>query len=301
MSVASKARVTSPHDLKRKKQDGTPIAVVTAYDATTTKLVEQTESVDVILVGDSLGMVVLGYNDTVHVTMADMLHHTKAVSRGIQRCMLVADMPFMSVNIDPSSAKANVMQLLQDGGAHAVKIEGAAPTTLTLIRELSDIGISVMGHLGFTPQTVYALGGYKVQGKTDEAAQALIDQALALEAAGAFAIVLEMVPTELATLISQLVSVPTIGIGAGPHCDGQVLVIDDLLGRYGELSPRFVRRYADVGEATKAAIQQYAKDVVSRHFPNTESESFPMPEATWERIQARYADINKDARPYAHR
>jgi len=275
----------TPQQIISKKQAGEKIVSLTAYDYSTAKLIDQTEAVDFILVGDSLGMVVLGYPDTVHVTMADMLHHVKAVARGVSRSLVVADMPFLSVHVDLKTAVENCGRMLQEGSAQAVKIEGASEWTLQLISRLTEMGIPVMGHLGYTPQSINTLG-IKVQAKTMEAAETLIQDAQALEAAGAFAVVLEMVPTEVSALVSRMLTIPTIGIGAGPNCDGQILVLDDFLGRYPDFTPKFARRYMQFSEDLKAAIQQYAIDIIAGDFPHIQNESFHFPADQLENLQA---------------
>ncbi len=277
MSVAPKLRRITPQHLIQKKRDGEKIVSLTAYDYSTAKLLDQTGVVDFLLVGDSLGMVILGYQDTLSVTMDDMLHHVKAVTRGTQRALVVADMPFMSVHVDFASSVRNVARMIQEGHANAVKLEGASSLTLEIVKHLTEIGIPVMGHLGFTPQSVHTLGGYRVQAKSLEAVKKLYNDAKALEAAGAFAIVLEMVPTEVADLVTRHLKVPTIGIGAGAACDGQILVVDDFMGKYPDLKPKFVRSYGHVGEQLQAAAKQYATDIYSGEFPHPNTESFPFP------------------------
>lgn len=286
MSTASQHRRMTPQQLVAKKQQGEKIVSLTAYDYSTAKLIDQTGVVDFILVGDSLGMVVLGHPDTLSVTMDEMLHHVKAVSRGVERAMVIADMPFMSVHVDLPTSVRNAARMIQEGLANAVKIEGASALTLSVIKHLSEIGIPVMGHLGFTPQSVQALGGFKVQGKTMEAVRQLVRDARALEAAGAFAIVLEMIPAEVAALITRLVSVPTIGIGAGAACDGQILVIDDFLGKFPDFKPRFVRTYANVGDLLQSAVKQYATDILAGDFPDPETESFHFPMTLMDNLRA---------------
>ena len=234
------------------------LAMLTAYDATVARLMD--DHVDAVLVGDSLGMVMLGQPDTLSVTMDQMIHHCAAVSRGLTKPLLVCDMPFMSYHLSPQQACANAGRLVQEGRAQAVKLEGGrhfCPQVEAIVRA----SIPVMGHLGLTPQSLHSMGGYKVQGRGREAAQALLDDARALEQAGGFAIVLECVPAPLAALVSRSVSVPTIGIGAGPDCDGQVLVWQDMLGMVDGLSPKFVKHYAELGAAMRQAFQTYADEV----------------------------------------
>jgi 3-methyl-2-oxobutanoate hydroxymethyltransferase len=263
--------------LKRKKEKGEKIVTLTCYDYSTARILDEA-GVEMLLVGDSLAMTVLGHPNTLSVTVDEMLHHTKAVSRGAKYAMVVADMPFMSYQADPMEAVRNAGRFLQEGGAHAVKLEGASERIVQVVSHLVEIGIPVVGHLGFTPQSVNTLGGYKVQGKTLEDAKRMIGGALRLQEAGVSALVLEMVPVEVASLITRRLRIPTIGIGAGNVCDGQILVVDDLLGRYSELTPRFVRRYMESGPLIQAAVQAYAADIRSGNFPNNDTEAFPFPE-----------------------
>ncbi|MHB9002898.1 MAG: 3-methyl-2-oxobutanoate hydroxymethyltransferase [Coriobacteriia bacterium] len=250
--------------LKAAKAARRPIVMVTAYDAPAARMAEAA-GVDAILVGDSLGMAVLGYDSTLPVTMDDMLHHSRAVVRGSTRSLIVVDMPFMSFQITPEEAVRNAGRLMAQGGAHAVKIEGGAVIAPTVERMVA-AGIPVMGHVGLTPQSVHQMGGYKVQAKEAAAAIALIDDCRALQQAGAFAIVLECIPAELAAIVTQDLEIPTIGIGAGAGCDGQVQVFHDLLGM-GEFTPRHAKRYAEVGDAITAALETYANDVRDGAFP----------------------------------
>lgn len=251
-------------DIQQCKTDQVPITMVTAYDYTAATLVDQTD-VDMILVGDSLGMVMLGYESTVPVTMDEMLHHAKAVARGAKRPFLVGDLPFMSYS-DTAVALQNAGRHLKEGGMDAVKLEGGREVAIT-VEVLVQAGIPVMGHIGLTPQRISKLGGYKVQGQTAVDAQRLLEDALALQAAGCFSIVLEAVPAKIAEQISQMLTIPTIGIGAGAGCDGQVLVYQDLLGMSEKYLPRFVKRFGEIGQATISAIQQYADEVRRREFP----------------------------------
>jgi 3-methyl-2-oxobutanoate hydroxymethyltransferase len=262
-SGAAPARVTTT-SLATMKADGTPIVSVTAYDAAGARLADAA-GVDVVLVGDSLGMTVLGYTSTLPVTMDDMVRATAAVSRGLSRALLVADMPFMSYQASAEDALRNAGRLLAEGGAHAVKLEGGA-SVAPLVELLVDAGIPVMGHVGLTPQSVNVFGGYKVQARDIEGAITLVEDCLALEAAGAFSVVLELVPAELAALVSEELTIPTIGIGAGAGCDGQVQVFHDLLG-LGTFTPRHAKRYADVGAAITKALSAYADDVRAGTFP----------------------------------
>lgn len=264
-------------DIQSMKERGEKIVMLTAYDFPSARLAEE-GGVDVILVGDSLGMVVLGYDSTLPVTMADMLHHTKAVVRGSEKAMVVGDMPFMSYQASVEEAVRNAGRFLQEAGCQAVKLEGGAVVAET-VRRIVQVGIPVMGHIGLTPQSINQLSGYKVQGKTPEAAQRILADALALEEAGAFAIVLETVPAPLAELVTQRLRVPTIGIGAGAGCDGQVQVWHDLLSYAMTFLPRHIPRhakqYANLGEAARKAIEEYAAEVRAGTFP-TPKESFRM-------------------------
>ncbi len=266
---------TTTSEIKAMKRRGEPIVMITAYDYPSARLVEEA-GVSFILVGDTLGMVVLGYDTTLPVTMDDMLHHVKAVVRGTERALVVGDMPFMSYQAGPEEALRNAGRFLQEAGAQAVKLEGGAGMAET-VRRLVDAGIPVMGHIGLTPQSLHQFGGYKVQGKTPQSAIRLMNDALALEQAGAFSIVLELVPSPLSRLISQRLRVPTIGIGAGPGCDGQVQVFHDLLGLFDGFVPKHAKQYAQLGEAIRGAVAAYVSDVQEGRFP-TEEHSFTMDE-----------------------
>ena len=250
------------------RTEGRKLSMLTAYDYSTAKLMDEA-GIHGILVGDSLGNVILGYGDTVSVTMEDMIHHGAAVSRGVKNALLVVDMPFLSYQTSAYDAVVNAGRLMKEGRAHAVKLEGGREM-VPQIRAIVQAGIPVMGHLGLTPQAIHALGGYKVQGKDEAAARKLLEDAKALEEAGVFAIVLECVPSALAGLITEAVSVPTIGIGAGAGCDGQILVYQDMLGMFSDFTPKFVRRYGEVGEAMKAAFASYIEDVGQGTFPGQE-------------------------------
>ncbi|MFM1652680.1 3-methyl-2-oxobutanoate hydroxymethyltransferase [Brevibacillus sp. B_LB10_24] len=262
-----KAPVTTAW-LRKQKQEKQPIAMITAYDYPTAKLVEEAGA-DMILVGDSLGMVVLGYDSTIPVTMADMIHHTKAVTRAVKRTFVVADMPFMSYHGTVEEGVKNAGRLMQEGLAKAVKIEGGSELA-PLVTRCVQAGIPVMGHIGLTPQSVHQLGGYKVQGKNIAAATKLLEDAKALEAAGAFAIVLECVPEEVAAKISESIGIPTIGIGAGAGCDGQVLVFHDVVSYASEIQPKFVKKYVDIGRLIKDGVERYVSEVKSREFPTAD-------------------------------
>ncbi len=263
----------STTDIRQMKQRGEKIVMMTAYDYPTARLVEE-GGADVVLVGDTLGMVVLGYDSTLPVTMDDMIHHTKAVVRGTKRALVVGDMPFMSYQTGWRDAMVNAARFMQEAGCGAVKLEGGVRSA-EIVHKLMEAGVPVMGHIGLTPQSVHQLGGFKVQGKTPAAAVQLMHDAQALEQAGAFAIVLETIPAPLAELLTQRLSVPTIGIGAGVHCDGQVQVFYDMLGMFDAFVPRHARRYAEIGAAIRDAIARYAADVRSGAFP-TDKESFRM-------------------------
>lgn len=255
--------------IREMKQQGQPITMITAYDVAMSRNVNEA-GIDMILVGDSLGNVVLGYNSTIPVTMEDMLHHTKAVMRGNKTALVVGDMPFMSYQADIVDGIYNAARFLKETGCHAVKLEGGAEVA-PLVKRLVEAGIPVCAHIGLTPQSVNQLGGYKVQGKDEIAAQKLIDDAKALEAAGAFACVLECVPAKLAAKITQeLTKMATIGIGAGNGCDGQVLVCNDLLGVTDGFSPKFVKKYANIHQITIDAVKKYIDDVKNRQFPSEE-------------------------------
>lgn len=262
--------------LQRKKERGEKLVTLTCYDYSTARILDDA-GVDLLLVGDSLAMTVLGHPNTLSVTVDEMLHHVKAVARGTERAMVAADMPFMSYQVSREEAVRNAGRFIQEGGAQAVKLEGAGELVVGVVRHLSGIGIPVIGHLGFTPQSLNTMGGFKVQCKTVEDARQLMRDALRLQEAGAFALVLEMVPAEVAALVTARLRIPTIGIGAGSGCDGQILVVDDLLGRYGNLSPRFVRRYLDSTALIRQAVADYGTDIQSLAFPDNEREAFAFP------------------------
>ena len=269
----------------RARKGGTPIVMVTAYDAPTGRIADEA-GVDVILVGDSVAMVVLGYGDTLQVTVEDMAHHTAAVARTEPTALLVADLPWLSYHLGPADAVRNAARLVR-AGAQAVKLEGGRKR-LPVVEALLDAEIPVMGHLGLTPQSVHAMGGFKVQAKDASAAHALVDDAVALAGAGCFSIVLEGVPDRVAAAVTEAVDVPTIGIGAGPWCDGQVLVFHDVAGLEDRVLPKFVRRYGALKAAGVAAIAAYAADVRARRFPN-DAESYHLPDGV---------DLEVEAAPY---
>ena len=250
------------------KAKGEKLSMLTAYDYSTAKL-EDESGINGILVGDSLGNVVLGYEDTVSVTMEDMIHHGAAVARGAKNALVVVDMPFMSYEVTVEEAVRNAGRLMKEGRAGAVKLEGGVRVA-EQIRAIVKAGIPVMGHIGLTPQSINVFGGFKVQGKSEEAARALIADAKAVEEAGAFAVVIEAVPAALAQMITDAVSIPTIGIGAGAGCDGQILVYQDMLGMFSDFTPKFVKRYANVGEVMREAFANYAAEVASGAFPTVE-------------------------------
>jgi 3-methyl-2-oxobutanoate hydroxymethyltransferase len=261
------------------------IGMLTAYDYPSAKVADAAGS-DIILVGDSLAMVVLGYADTLSVTVDDMLHHTRAVVRGTKSALIVGDMPYLSYHVSLEESVRNAGRFMQ-AGAHAVKVEGAKASRLRTIEAILDAEVPVMGHIGLTPQSVNAMGGFKLQGKSAGDAKRLIDEAVALERIGCFSIVLEAVPTELAAMITERVSIPTIGIGAGPSCDGQVLVFHDVLGIYDGHTPKFVRQYAHIAQDMQAALETFLADVRNGSFPDEVKESFHM--ASDEELKRLYA------------
>lgn len=257
-------RVRVP-DLAARKQRGEKIAMLTAYDYTMARLLDRA-GIDVLLVGDSLGMVMLGHETTLPVTLDAMIHHTRAVSRGTQRALVIADMPFLTYQVSVEEAMRNAARLIQEGGAHAVKLEGGGAAIEATAR-LVEAGIPVMGHLGLLPQSVHQLGGFRQQARDETDAAQLLADAQALAEAGAFAVVLESIPAAVAAKVTEELDVPTIGIGAGPYCDGQVLVSYDMLGLSQDAVPSFVRRYAELGEETVAAVREYTEDVRAGRFP----------------------------------
>ncbi len=262
--------------IKSMKQKGERIAMVTTYDYSTARIVDEV-GIPLVLVGDSLGMVVLGYESTIPVTMEEVLHHTKAVVRGTKRALVIGDMPFMTYHTSVSDAQRNAARFIQEGGAQAIKLEGGV-TVAEKVRAIVNCGIPVMGHIGLTPQSINQLGGYKIQGKTPEAARRLLKDARALEEAGAFAVLMETVPAPLATFITQKLSVPTIGIGAGPGCDGEVQIINDILGWYTDFVPKHTKQYIKLNDIMSSALTQYYNEVKDGKFP-TEAQSFSMDES----------------------
>jgi len=264
------------NQIKEMKQKGEKITMLTAYDYTTAKIVDEV-GIPLILVGDSLGMVVLGYESTIPVTMEEMLHHTKAVARGTKTAMVIGDMPFMTYHVSTEDALRNAARFIQEGGAQAVKLEGGV-TVAEKVRSIVNCGIPVMGHIGLTPQSRHQLGGFKVQGKTQETATRLLEDAQALEEAGAFAIVLETVPAPLAILITHKTGISTIGIGAGAGCDGQVQVINDILGSFTDFVPKHAKQYTKLTDIIKDAVTEYYDEVKAGSFP-TDKQSFTMDES----------------------
>lgn len=280
-SNAETRKKITTHTFLEKKSRSEPITMLTAYDYATAGAIDRA-GIDSILVGDSLGMVVLGYENTLPVTMADMLHHCKAVARGARFPLLVGDMPFMSYQTTVQEAVRNAGRFLQEAGMDAIKLEGGRER-LPAIEAILAAGIPVMGHLGLTPQSVHRLGGWRAQGKTSGAALELVQDAHALEGAGCFSIVLEAIPRQLARLVSERLEIPTIGIGAGPDCDGQVLVTHDLLGLFDRFTPRFVKQYADLHGEMADAFKGYKQDVTSGAFP-AEEHSISMSDEAWEAL-----------------
>ena len=270
-------------DIRKMKQNGEKITMLTAYDYSTAKIIDKC-GIPLILVGDSLGNVILGYETTIPVTMDIMIHHSKAVVRGTEHAMVIGDMPFMTYHISVEDALRNAGRFVQEAGVQAVKLEGGV-TVADKVRRIVECGIPVMGHIGLTPQSVNQIG-YKVQGKSPEGAKKLLDDALSLEQAGAFAVVLETVPAPLATLISRKLTVPTIGIGAGAGCDGQVQVINDLLGMFSDFVPKHAKQYAKLMNIMSNAITEYSEDVKAGRFP-TDKQSFTMDESALEELKRK--------------
>ncbi|MCT4620997.1 MAG: 3-methyl-2-oxobutanoate hydroxymethyltransferase [Marinisporobacter sp.] len=263
--MAKKFTVSS---FQKAKKDGNKISMLTAYDYSTAKLLDEA-GVDTLLVGDSLGMVMLGYENTLQVTVEDMIHHIKAVSRGVKRAMVVGDMPFLSYHVSVEESIRNAGRLIQEGGAHVVKLEGGSDV-IDQVKGIVKAQIPVIGHLGLTPQSINMFGGFKVQGKSEEAAKKILEDALLLQEAGVFSIVLECVPERLAKLISEKLEIPTIGIGAGKYCDGQVLVTQDLLGMYTDFTPKFVKKYANLNDSIVKATKSYIEEINIGVFPSEE-------------------------------
>jgi 3-methyl-2-oxobutanoate hydroxymethyltransferase len=268
MSTQNKSNRKTTADIKKMKMTGEKISVLTAYDYAMATILDEC-NIDIILVGDSLGNVVLGYDTTLPVTMEDMLHHTKAVTRAAHNALIVADMPFLSYQVSIEAAINNAGRFLKEAGAQAVKLEGGIEFAET-VRKMTSSGIPVMAHLGLTPQSIHQIGGFKVQGKKEDAARKIIEDAIIMEEAGAFSMVLECIPESLAVEITKAVSIPTIGIGAGIHCDGQVLVINDLLGMNEKFTPKHVKKYASLNSEIKKAVKTYITEVKHGEFPDSE-------------------------------
>lgn len=281
-TTTSQRKKVTTLTFRQKKERGEPITMLTAYDYPTAMAMDKA-GVDAILVGDSLAMVVLGYENTLPVTMEEMLHHSRAVARGAKSSLLIGDMPFMSYQVSVEEAVRNAGRFLQQGGMDAVKLEGGRERA-DAVRAITGAGIPVMGHIGLTPQSVNQLGGFRAQGKTAAAAKRLLEDAKILEEAGAFSLVLESVPAKLAEVISKKISIPTIGIGAGAGCDGQVLVTHDLLGLFDRFTPKFVKKYANLHEAMKKAFIEYIDDVETKRFPAVEH-TVEMSDEEWTEFQ----------------
>lgn len=277
------ARMTT-HKIRLMKKKGKKLVMLTAYDAPTAKILSDS-GVDIILVGDSVGNTLLGYESTIPVTLDDVIHHSAAVARAKPDSFIVGDMPFMTYKVSKEQALENCALMLQEGGAEAVKIEGAG-RVVEIVKAIVDSGIPVMGHIGLTPQSIFQLGGYRVQGRTKELTEELVAQALALQEAGAFSIVIELVPSETAKMITEAVDITTIGIGAGPHCDGQVLVLWDMLGLFEDFCPKFLKKYANIREVISTAVKDYLEEVRSGEFPN-DKHSFEMSEEESGRLYGR--------------
>ena len=272
MSSASgpdRVKPVTVRDFIARKANGEKLVVVTAYDALFGRLVDES-GVDAVLVGDSLGNVVAGLNSTIPVTLDQMIYHGRMARRGVERALLIVDMPFLSYQVSPEHALRNSGRVMQETEAQALKLEGATPEVLAAVRAITGVGIPVMGHLGFTPQSVHALGGYRVQGREQDAADRLVADARKLEEAGAFSIVLELMPAVAAARVTEAVSIPTIGIGAGAGCDGQVLVLPDLLGLNDRFKPKFLKRYASLADEVRGAVSRYGEDVRSGRYPDDE-------------------------------
>jgi 3-methyl-2-oxobutanoate hydroxymethyltransferase len=287
LSINKRKKVTTS-TFRQKKYRGDPISMLTAYDYSTA-LVMDRAGVDGILVGDSLGMVVLGYENTLPVTMEEMLHHCRAVARGAKNAMLIGDMPFMSYQVSDQEAVRNAGRFLQDAGMDGVKLEGGRERE-GAIALITGAGIPVMGHLGLTPQSIHQLGGFKAQGKTATEARRLLEDAHILQDAGCFSLVLESVPARLAELVTRQLEIPTIGIGAGPACDGQVLVTHDLLGLFDRFTPKFVRKYANIYSEMARAFEEYIHDIESKSFPGLEH-TIEMPNEEWETLINEMGDL----------
>ncbi|MFX0035290.1 MAG: 3-methyl-2-oxobutanoate hydroxymethyltransferase [Candidatus Hermodarchaeota archaeon] len=281
-------------DIIEKKKKGEKIVTITSYDYSFAKLVDQS-NIDLILVGDSLSMVILGYKNTLSVTMDEMIHHTKAVSRGVSNALIVGDMPFLSYKIDKNEAIKNAGRFIQEGGAEAVKVEGGTEIC-PIINAMINADIQVMGHIGLTPQAIYEFGGFLVQGKTIEAAKKLILDAKNLEECGVFSIVLESIPWQIAKLITSSIDIPTIGIGAGPYCDGQILVIHDMLGIFTDIKPKFLKYFGNIGQDILLAINKYKDEVINGIYPDREhSYEFPLQDLNKINLWMEKIDICEEA------
>ena len=276
-------------DIIEKKKKGEKIVTITSYDYSFAKIVDKS-GIDLILVGDSLSMVMLGYKNTLSVTMDEMIHHTKAVSRGVSNALIVGDMPFLSYKIDIIEAVKNAGRFIQEGGAEAVKVEGGTEVCPT-IKAIIDADIQVMGHIGLTPQAIYQFGGFLVQGKTIEAAKKLILDAKNLEEAGVFSIVLESIPWQIAKLITNSINIPTIGIGAGPYCDGQILVIHDMLGIFTDFKPKFLKYFGNIGESISQALNDYKNEVITGTYPDREH-SYEFPQQDLNKINQWFENVD---------
>jgi 3-methyl-2-oxobutanoate hydroxymethyltransferase len=296
-----KTKKVTIHTLGKMKERGERITMLTAYDATFARLIDDAHA-EVLLVGDSLGMVVQGHETTLPVTLEDVIYHTRAVARGVRRAHIVGDMPFMSYQAGLDTAIENAGRLIKEGGAHSVKLEGGRRHA-KLVERLSEVGIPVMGHIGLTPQSFHQMGGFKVQGREASAQEKLLDDALALQRAGAYSIVLEAMPSTIAQRITNALSIPTIGIGAGPSCDGQVLVIYDLLGMNEEFKPRFVRRYENFATRIRTAVDSFVGDVREGTFPSEEESFADSPRAPADTggtvEQLRSAENDEEFNPYS--
>ncbi|MFW9803690.1 MAG: 3-methyl-2-oxobutanoate hydroxymethyltransferase [Candidatus Thorarchaeota archaeon] len=277
------ARKTT-HGIRLMKKKGKKIVMLTAYDTPSAQILSEC-GVDMILVGDSVGNSMLGYETTIPVTLEAVIHHSAAVSRAKPNCLIVGDMPFMSYKVSVEQALENCARMLQEGGAEAVKIEGAG-RVVEIVRAVVDSGIPVMGHIGLTPQSIFQVGGYRVQGRTAKQTKEMVKQAQALEEAGAFSIVIELAPSETAKVITETIGIPTIGIGAGPNCDGQVLVLPDMLGLFQDFKPKFVKRYANIREVIEEAVKEFSSDVREGKFPDADH-SFEMTEEETGRLYGR--------------
>jgi len=285
-------------DIIEKKKNGEKIVSITSYDYSFAKLVDGS-GIDLVLVGDSLSMVMLGHSNTLSVTMDEMIHHTKAVSRGVSNALIVGDMPFLSYKIDIKEAVRNAGRFIQEGGAEAVKVEGGTEMCPT-IKAIIEADIQVMGHIGLTPQAIYKFGGFLVQGKTIEAAKKLILDAKNLEEIGVFSIVLESIPWQIAKLITKSINIPTIGIGAGRYCDGQILVIHDMLGIFTDIKPKFIKYFGKIGESISRALEEYRNEVTNGLYPDREH-SYEFPQDELEEINQWFekVDINEEAHKLA--